>query len=779
MTALWGSIKRPPTLPVILITASSLIVLVVMQPWDILSATTPTGGDMGAHVLAPNYMKEVLLPEGRVSGWSQDWFAGFPIFYFYFPLPSLTIALLDLVIPYGVAFKLVTTLGLLAMPGAIYFHARAMKLGKAVALVAAGAAPVFIFFESFTIYGGNMASTLAGEFSFAWSFSLSFIYLGLLIKGVADDRRYLKWAALAFAATLLTHVLTAIVAVFASLFVVAWRRGLARTVLVGLWGFSIAAFWALPLVARIGLTSDMGWTPLTRWEEVFPVEVWLLIPLAIPGALWAMRTTRRAGPMIGATLLPLIYFPLPNILPELFPDFFGGERWKLWNGRLLPYWYFGLAFFAAVGVGACVVWISRRLPGRLSTHVARVFILIVMSVATGLVAVSTETPRWAWIPVAIAGLVLIGLTFLFAPTVDTRNLLTAAALSLLVLGAASSVTFIDGWARWNYEGYEAKEPWPEYEALMMELSSLPAGRVMWESNTELNKYGTPMAPMLIPYWTEGAQQSMEGLFFESSITTPFHFINHSEMSYRSSNPIPGLLYHSFDMERGLEHMGVYGVDYYVSFTTEAAEKAGGIEGFELITTTGPFSLYRLPETELVEALAYLPAVYDVPDRGVFASLIGSETVTGPEGEQLPSFHDMALDWYEDIDNMDRMVTAGGPEEWPRIQSLQARPNSPIPAGTSDAVSDIVIEDHRISFTTEAVGVPHLVKVSYFPNWKAGGAEGPWRATPSLMVVVPTERDVVIEFVDTWPESIGKVLTLIGLGAAVVMTVIWRRSSIKP
>jgi len=49
----------------------------------------------------------------------------------------------------------------------------------------------------------------------------------------------------------------------------------------------------------------------------------------------------------------------------------------------------------------------------------------------------------------------------------------------------------------------------------------------------------------------------------------------------------------------------------------------------------------------------------------------------------------------------------------------------------------------------------------------------------LMVVVPTERDVVIEFVDTWPESIGKVLTLIGLGAAVVMTVIRRRSSIKP
>ncbi len=53
---------------------------------------------------------------------------------------------------------------------------------------------------------------------------------------------------------------------------------------------------------------------------------------------------------------------------------------------------------------------------------------------------------------------------------------------------------------------------------------------MWEANSGWNDYGTPMSPMLFPYWTEGTHPSMEGLFFESSITTPFHFINHSEMS---------------------------------------------------------------------------------------------------------------------------------------------------------------------------------------------------------------------------------------------------------
>jgi len=544
---------------------------------------------------------------------------------------------------------------------------------------------------------------------------------------------------------------------------------------VWVWGFAIAAFWALPLVARIGLTSDMAWTPLTRWEEVFPVELWLLLPIAIPGAIWAIRKTSRAAPMIGATLLPVIYYPLPTVLPDLFPEVFDGTRWKLWNGRLLPYWYFGVAFFAAIGFGAAVVWMSRRLPGRVPKAWASLVFVVAFAVATGPVADSTEFPRWAWGIVAVVGIGVVAASLLAPSMINTRNFLTTTAVAIVVLGATAGVTFIDGWSRWNYEGYEAKEPWPEYQSLMVELDRLPDGRVMWENNSGLNKYGTPMSPMLIPYWTEGSQKSMEGLFFESSLTTPFHFINHSEMSFKSSNPIPGLKYHSFDMERGLEHMDVYGVDYYVSFTPEAAEKALGIDDFELITTTEPFKIFRLPDTQLVETATHLPAVYEVPDGSLFGSLTGSGSVTGTDGEPLPGFHDMALEWYEDIDEMDRWVVANGPAEWPRIESIEERPDTEIDV-PEDPVSNIVVEDHRISFTTEAVGVPHVVKISYFPNWTATGADGPWRAAPSLMVVVPTGNEVVIEFEDTWAESSGQILTIVG-GAALIIGgfVAWRRS----
>ena len=348
---------------------------------------------MGAHVLGPAYLRDVLLPQGQILGWSQSWFAGFPAFYFYFPLPSLVIVLLDLILPYGVAFKLVTVMGLVATPPATYYLARSLRLGKSISLVAASAGVVFVFMESFTIYGGNIASTLAGEFSFSWSFALSLVYLGLLIRGVRDDRKYLPWAAVLLGLTALSHIITTIVIVLASVPVLFWKRG-TRALAVWAGGFAIAGFWALPLLARIGYTSDMAWSPLTKIEELLPVEIWLLLPLAVVGAILMARRTPRIIPIVAFTLLPVIYFPLPTTLHDQFPGVFTEPRWKLWNGRLLPYWYFGVAFLAAIAVGFVARWLIRQLPERVSIWWTRGLFglggIVAMSVAFG----NDDAPWW-------------------------------------------------------------------------------------------------------------------------------------------------------------------------------------------------------------------------------------------------------------------------------------------------------------------------------------------------------------------------------------------------
>jgi hypothetical protein len=671
--------------PVVLV-LSGAVAFGFMRPDQILIANTPTGGDMGAHVLLPAFLRDVLLPSGRLLGWSMDWYAGFPVFYFYFPLPALTIVLIDVVLPYGVAFKLVTVAGLVALPFASYYLARSFEASKPVALVAAAAGGSFIFMESFSIFGGNTLSTLAGEYSFSWSFALSLVYLGMLIRNIRSGRGFSVGPGIVLALTALSHIITTMLILIATIPLLFKRKGVATV--VGSWavGFGIAAFWAVPLLARVGLTSDMGWFPVEGIDNVFPRELWPLVLLAAAGLVWAVARRLPISPAIAMLVIPVAGYYLIQFI----------DYRKLYNARLLPYWYFFVHLLAGLAVGAAAVALARRLKGG-------------------------EATRW---------------------------LAAGTASVFFILAGVAGIQKTPHWAAWNYEGYEGKQEfaltsegewilhsdrWGEYQSLMRELDALPPGRVMWEANNDMNRYGTPMALMLTGYWSEG-HPSMEGLLFESSLTTPFHFLNASEVSQRPSNPVSGLQYSpGMDFERGVRHLGVYGVTYYVSYT-ESAETAAMEYGLEILAETEPFTVFALPQTSLVEPAAFVPAVWD--------------------GET--AFFDAALGWYDNIDAFDRWLVATGPDDWPRIDdvTMTARP----PVSTTGTVSNVVLDHHRIEFDTTAVGVPHLVKVSYFPNWEAVGADGPYRAAPSLMVVVPTEEHVVISFNDTWAESAGKWMT---------------------
>ena len=72
----WPSLETALTF--VLVAGATLFLLVSLEPSRWFSSTTPTGGDMGAHVWSPAYLRDVLLPNFRLTGWSPDWYAGFP-----------------------------------------------------------------------------------------------------------------------------------------------------------------------------------------------------------------------------------------------------------------------------------------------------------------------------------------------------------------------------------------------------------------------------------------------------------------------------------------------------------------------------------------------------------------------------------------------------------------------------------------------------------------------------------------------------------------------------
>src|SRR5919107_166542 len=158
----WRRLPGPEAVATAVVLAAGVaLILAALHPDLLLADTTPAGGDMGAHVWGPAFLRDHLLPEGRLTGWAPDWYAGFPAYQFYMVVPSLAILALGVALPYGVAFKLVSVAGIVALPVAAWALGRLARAPfPAPALLAVGAVG-FLFERSFTIYGGKIPSPLA------------------------------------------------------------------------------------------------------------------------------------------------------------------------------------------------------------------------------------------------------------------------------------------------------------------------------------------------------------------------------------------------------------------------------------------------------------------------------------------------------------------------------------------------------------------------------------------------------------------------------------------
>ena len=69
-----------------------------------------------------------------------------------------------------------------------------------------------------------------------------------------------------------------------------------------------------------------------------------------------------------------------------------------------------------------------------------------------------------------------------------------------------------------------------------------------------------------------------------------------------------------------------------------------------------------------------------------------------------------------------------------------------------------------------------MKESYFPTWRAYGADGPYRLAPNMMVVIPTARTVTMRVERDTAGTAGLALTAMGLLLFTVLAVRTRRGA---
>jgi hypothetical protein len=462
---------------------------------------------------------------------------------------------------------------------------------------------------------------------------------------------------------------------------------------------------------------------------------------------------------------------------------------SLYNVRLLPLWFISVYLMAAwaFGIGCIAVaeawrrfrvrrweaaetavvapwsdgppprrpWEDPRTPAELAEGWAT-------EVGTALTPRRAPSQRWA--PAAVGGAAL-GLLATMAAVVPPFIL---PASSLPVTVGPNEVT---NWSSYNYEGYEGQASYPEYRDIITTMERVTkrygCGRDMWEYSDSENRFGTPEALMLLPYWTNGCVDSMEGLLFESSATTPYHFLNQAELSQTPSDPEVGLPYGSVDVTLGVEHLQLLGVKYFMAETPVVEQEAAADPQLTLVATSGPWTynyngtdtkttwdIYTVRNAAIVTPLRNDPVVLS----GVKAA---PSSWMGTPGHPGPS-----LNWYDDPSKWNVELAQGGPPSWPRTPVTDIRPTVKH-VGTT-RVTAVQQTDSSVRFHVTRIGTPVLVKVSYFPNWHASGAEGPYRVTPNLMVVVPTSHDVTLTYGRSNADDLGQLATVVGLVLLVVL-----------
>jgi hypothetical protein len=866
-----------------------------LHPSLLLSNTTAAGGDTGGQVGLPYYFEHGILSHFSLTGWSPWWYDGYPQYTFYFPLPGVFVAIFNLVMPYNVAFKLITVSGSLLLPIAAWGFGRLTGMRRpGPELLAVLTLPYLFEFNFPTVYqivGGNLSSTLAGEYSFSLSLAFGLLFLGVVSRGLDTGARR-ALAAVLLAVTALCHIVPAIfVGIVAVIVTIAKldRRRLWWSFSAGLAGVAIIGFWAIPFLAGLPYTSSLGFQRVTTYgaDLFFPGLIGALVLGAIGAAISLVRG-RRTGTMLVlmaavATIL-VVFDPTKALYNARFLPFWtlsvyllagvgvvelvtlAVERWSRWGVQKGTRKDLGKAVLAALGaveedasarLGAHPELVSSILDAQvalardradlaedptdwgaqqreqarialaLDPEVALAYEVKEAFVAATVLAMAqpglamAAMDRWAalaqgcglepfarlgrrlriWRPeleahlspkrVRRGSLLPLGLfgrrvswpadprTFSWARPVASMvtpivSWLVAAGLVAVPLGLSwmpitTTASYVPDWINWNYSGYQGKSTYPEYHAINTTMAGVGAkygcGRAMWEYGLELNDLGTTYALMLLPFWTRGCIDSMEGLLFESSATTPYHFINQAELSPHPSEAEAGLPYGTLDVALGVQHLQLLGVRYFMAFSPSVESQANADPALKLIATTGPWptvvngttinrtwDIYLIANSTTVTPLDTQPVV-----------------LTGVNKRSSQSWLNASLTWYDDPSIWNVMEAESGPASWTRVPA--AAPTLPVTPVTPTTVSHIANTNTTISFDVSRVGSPVLVKTSYYPNWHATGASGPYRVAPNLMVVVPTAHHVTLAYGKTVADWLGIAVTVAGLAGTAWMA--WR------
>ena len=508
------------------------------------SPNWPTGGDSASHLLYVWLYADSLLLSGNVLPWLPEVFGGLPFLSYYFPLPFMVMALLSKLIGVAPAFKWGSFLAAMLLPGAVFVTSRRwLGMTWAGALFGGLGALAFLLHEQNSIWGGNLLSTLAGEFAYSYGLCLAVLAMIAWLRAVQTGRGWIV-AALLEAATGFSHGFPLLLVGFSTVFLLfeggRFLRTLGLLARGHLLAFCLLGGWLWPMLEMHGLTipNDASF-PLQNWRDLFPETLWPVAAAGLAGlAMQLVPAVRRQWTSLQAGAMR--YFVSSAGLAAL--AFLAGDQLGLADIRFFPMvWLFG-----AVACG----WVFGQ---GLATMCA------------------------AWQPKRSIAL------FMFA----------AAAVLGLLGWLGQHVRAAPDWALWNHAGLDSKPQWHNLAGLLPAMTGdLWSPRLVFEHDPDNQDIGSTRVLEALPMFLNH-RPVLEGLYMETALLGPPIYQLQSEISARPSSPLARFPSGSLDPPFAARHMNLLHADTLLlrSQKARSAIEASGL--FDKLAEAPPFALYRL------------------------------------------------------------------------------------------------------------------------------------------------------------------------------------------
>ena len=730
-----------------------ILIFYRLSPKLLFSDTILTGGDTASWYQSAAEQKEFLTKHGRLFGWSISNFFGYNELQHYFCIPFLISVLLSFFMPLTVALKITTILGALTLPVAFWSTVSKITKNFWSAITGAFLSLIFVFNESYTMFGGNLLSTFAGEFSHAISISVFVLFMGFCWESFVDGKRPIV-AGILLGLSGLCHLFIFMVAFFMPFFFI-FAKFIANTTA------NKQNDKSGKKSKKANKKSQKDNEPAITFSEDGVMEkiLWTYIIAFLVMSFWLvpMIATKKYAQSIS------MIWNFPN-----FKDFFIKS------------------FLTLIIIGVLLnlaLMIASKAHRLITTFIGYMYLVCGFFY---IVSTYLEIPDIRFIPPAlIMSILAITVSLSYIPESKDESdiiktlkpyyypavaILCAVGISIFIYTTPKTTT---GWYNWNYTGYEAKAEWHNLEGIIKQYGGDDnTGRILWEKqNQNDNKdFGSERAFENLHLFT--GRPSTEGVHYGSSFMARATTYMQSEYSLNPVDPEARRIYSQVNPEGWPTRFYMTNSRDIITYSPEIKKKFESHPDFIKTGEFGKFTIYtfrKFPHSYIRvtdnENLSIIKKQKYGFKTDFYRAFRDYELFDKPF---VPEEYAKGLTTYKHFNELgicdrETKYTLYKTYDEYRLNNFDNSYNFDNWISEykyNGSITEESVNSFDIQFKTTEIGKPHIIGMTYSPNFKSKHGERIYPVSPGFMMIIPKNGDVHIHYGWSLAELLGLLLTLL-------------------